>query len=168
MNTRDLSLELQLFTYLRFCQGERLTAKQIRIAFLGLASQKTIDRILMLSPLFCEENGHFAAVEAVQLADLKYKFTTTANPSNVVFKISGKEGKVGSDKVENLKDVKLEGVLYLLDVKVRFVDGPPSSWTLDIKEIDVTGPGFPHKRKLIKNPLLVNGSDHRKHRTLAI
>ena len=164
MDKRDLSLEVQLYTYLSSYNGTSASAKEIKKAFFGLASLDRIERILSASPFFNENDGLYATADTVRRpANIKYDFTTTGNLANIELWIDDKRRT--ADKDVSIQNVGLYGALYKLPIEVRVVDGPPMSWKLNVKEIYVTDPDFKHHRTLAGNPLEENGTYSRQYHT---
>ena len=160
MHKRELSLEVQLYTYISYHQETPFTAREVKLAFFGLASFNSINSVLAKSPLFTEDQGLFKVTDAGHRANLKYDFMTTGNPANIELWIDGKPRAVRVNV--SLSGVGLYGIHYQLPVEVRIIGGPPASWNLDVKEIFVTGPDFKHHRRLHENPLTGSGS-YRRH-----
>lgn len=146
------SLELQIFTYVRFLKEERATIQKIRDALLGIASVDTIKKIVDNSPFFIVENNHVSTAESNHIADIIYDFDPH-NP-NAELTISGKNAPKGTGKL--LQGVELKGIAYRLQVKV--LHPGVGNWKLNIKKIKVTDRGDEHERRMESNPLTENGN----------
>lgn len=155
MTSREKSLELQMFTYLKCYQNEQIaiTSDKLFSAFYGIASKATVGRLLTSSPFLSNTDGIITASAVDHLADIKYDFKTQADPNNISLIISGKNAKIGSNQI--LNNVTLYGIGYSLDIRLE-IYGVPVNWELIINEIIVISPGVSHTRYLQGNPIRGN------------
>ncbi|UII78583.1 hypothetical protein [Flagellimonas sp. CMM7] len=144
------SLERQIFNCVKLGQK---SISEIHKEFRGLASTKTIEGIVRESPFFVFADGLAETLDSSgHKAEVTYSFNADS-PSAELF-LSGQSSNSGDDQTQS--DVDL--TLGLFEIGVKVVGEGVGNWTLDIKNIKVTGPGVPHERELIDNPLKEEGS----------
>lgn len=148
-NKRLTSLELQI---LNFLGDNHKSISEIHIGFRGLASKQTIKDIVTVSPFFEIDDDIIVAFEANHKANVTYDFQADS-PSAELF-LSGISAPSGEK--QNLANVSLTVGLFEIGIKV-IVEGT-GNWKLNVRAINVTGPGPTHKRSLVDNPLEGEGT----------